>query len=221
MAEMVLPQLIQAEAQLAAEEAALAHQLAEIQEKIKGIQTVIAMFDSSVGRNGKVASSVVMAAPVVEEEEPVVEVEEVFEAVEAVEEPEIKPARATKSTRGRRAKASTPIVRKATPARKVRATPKTTKRVGKSSNWQSYVRPEFGKSPLPDVVENILKAKPKAIFKIADVMAEIFPEDIPQTHFLKARNRISNILSAGARSGEWYRGRGGTYSCSEKALKAS
>ena len=49
-------------------------------------------------------------------------------------------------------------------------------------------------------------------------MNVVFKEDMPKNHFLKARNRISNILSAGARDGVWYRARRGTNSMSEKAI---
>ena len=42
---------------------------------------------------------------------------------------------------------------------------------------------------------------------------------MPRTAYLKARNRISNILSAGARDGTWYRGRNGRYSQSESVTK--
>jgi hypothetical protein len=227
MTKMVLPQLVEAEAQLAAEEAALYQQLAELQEKIKGIQTVIAMFGSQ-------PSEPRIEEVPVKAEEPVVEV--VGEPL-VVETPTVtaaaKPAKGTKATQSKAAKKVTPtkkaepVAKKATapkkgvPAKTVTTTTKTTKRTGKESNWQGYVRSEFGEMPLPDVVENIVKSKPKSVLKIADVMSEIFPEDMPKNHFLKARNRISNILSAGARSGDWYRGRGGTYSVSEKALKAS
>ncbi|MGB3293496.1 MAG: hypothetical protein WBB01_10960, partial [Phormidesmis sp.] len=83
------------------------------------------------------------------------------------------------------------------------------------------VQDSYSKAPLPDVIVGVLQAKPDTIFKIADVMSAVFKEDMPESHFLKARNRVSNILSAGARDGDWYRGRGGTYSVSEKAIKAA
>jgi hypothetical protein len=218
MTEMVLPQLVEAEAQLAAEEAALTQQLAELQEKIKGIQTVIAMFGGSAQNNGKSAAATVVAPPVVEVAEE--EIEEAAEEAPVVA-ASTKADKTPRSTRGRRTKAA-PAASKKVAAKATKSAPvKAGKRGGKASNWQRYVREDFSKTPLPDIVENILKAQPKNSFKIAEVMAEIFPEDMPKAQFLKARNRISNILSAGARSGEWYRGRGGTYSCSEKALKVS
>ncbi|NJM98491.1 MAG: hypothetical protein HC800_16185 [Phormidesmis sp. RL_2_1] len=111
------------------------------------------------------------------------------------------------------AKATTP---QATTAKKT-----TGKRSGRTANWQRYVKDSYSKAPLPDVIVGVLQAQPSNVFKIADVMTAVFKEDMPKSHFLKARNRVSNILSAGARDGGWYRGRGGTYSVSEKAIKAA
>ena len=98
---------------------------------------------------------------------------------------------------------------------------KSIKRSGRKANWQRYVQESYRQAPLPDVIGGVLQAQPDTVFKIADVMNTVFKEDMPKNHFLKARNRVSNILSAGARDGSWYRGRGGTYSVSEKAVKAS
>lgn len=237
MTTMVLPQLVEAEAQLAAEEAALNQQLAELQDKIKGIQTVIAMFNGGEpATNGKVPAAAV--AEVAEVVEAAPEAPAPKKAAVEKKVPAKKTGRVGRPKKTAAEKASTATAKKAATAKKTTTTKKakaapakktaaktaaktTTKRGGKSSNWQSYVRDDFSKTPLPDIVENILKAQPKSVFKIAAVMSEIFPDDMPKNHFLKARNRISNILSAGARSGEWHRGRGGTYSCSEKSLKTA
>jgi hypothetical protein len=122
-------------------------------------------------------------------------------------------APAPKAKPGRKPRATKPevVADDADSGRKARA--------GKAPNWQRFVQDPFRKTPLPDVVANILKAQPDDAFKIADVMDAIFKEDMPKATFLKARNRVSNILSAGARTSEWYRGRGGQYSLSQKLLK--
>ncbi len=67
---------------------------------------------------------------------------------------------------------------------------------------------------MPEAVTLILQTQPGKSFKIAEVMEALFEEGIPKSQYLKARNRISNILSAGARNGEWNRGKGSTYSIS-------
>ena len=93
------------------------------------------------------------------------------------------------------------------------------KKDGRAADWQKYVQPEYRESALPEAVSSVLRSSPSEVFKIADVMSTIFIEDVPRDQFLKARNRISNILSAGARDGSWYRGRNGRYSQSESATK--
>lgn len=237
MTVTVLPQLSEAETLLSDQEAELMQQLAAIQEKRKGLQMVMAMFDASANSNGQSAPAV--EAPAVEAMINLAEV-----AAVETEIPEVnvtaKSAKTTKAkVSARKPKATkTPKVAKTTPkatktTAKATKTPKTTqtktvrkatqakKTDGRAANWQRYVLDDYRQQPLPDVVANFLKAKPKNIFKIADVMSAIFEEGMPKAQFLKARNRISNILSAGARNQDWYRGRGGTYSASEKAVKAS
>ncbi|MEO0456006.1 MAG: hypothetical protein AAF152_05400 [Cyanobacteria bacterium P01_A01_bin.114] len=221
MSNAVLSQLVEAEAQLASQETQLVTKVSAIQEQRKGLQTVIDMFQSPADSNGAGLS-----------------IEALTEAVTAT-----KAATATETTKTAR-KAKTPSKAKKAPAKSAKA-PATTKTVakktakatkakaaskapaatstrkakaGKAPNWQRYVQEPFKKSPLPDVVANILNAQPEQVFKIAEIMEAIFKSDMPKATFLKARNRVSNILSAGARNGDWGRGRGGTYSMSKSAL---
>ena len=221
MANNVLEQLKEVESQLASQVEALSDQLSAAEKQREGLQTVINMFQAGGSTNGvapdvtEILSNVV---PSVAESEP--------------EEEEV-PAKKPGKRRGRKPSAKTVAKAKAA-ATKTKAT-KTAKtkaapapvavtkvarkpRGGKSPNWQRYVQDPFRKTPLPDVVANILKAQPDEAFKIAEVMEAIFKSDMPKATFLKARNRVSNILSAGARTNEWYRGRGGKYSMSKKAL---
>ncbi|MGD1948923.1 MAG: hypothetical protein ACFB14_04670 [Leptolyngbyaceae cyanobacterium] len=221
MANNVLEQLKEVESQLASQVEALSDQLSAAEKQREGLQTVINMFQASGGTNGvapDVTEILSSAVASVAESEPVEE-----------EVPAKKPGK----RRGRKPSAKTVAKAKAA-ATKTKAT-KTAKtkaapapvavtkaarkpRGGKSPNWQRYVQDPFRKTPLPDVVANILKAQPDEAFKIAEVMEAIFKSDMPKATFLKARNRVSNILSAGARTNEWYRGRGGKYSMSKKAL---
>jgi hypothetical protein len=255
MSDAVLSQLVEAESQLAAQEAHLVAQLGAIQGQRHGLKTVIDLFQSPASSNGAVLSpeaiqaiagaTVVVAPPAVpaavkgtrgrkaavavEPELVAPKVGRGKKTVVAAAEPE---APVAKMGRGRKAAAvSAAPVPKAKPGRKPRATKaevvaddaaesgRKGRAGGKSPNWQRFVQEPFRKTPLPDVVANILKAQPDEAFKIADVMDAIFKEDMPKATFLKARNRVSNILSAGARTGEWYRGRGGQYSLSQKLLK--
>ncbi|MEM9904867.1 MAG: hypothetical protein AAF921_07580 [Cyanobacteria bacterium P01_D01_bin.44] len=207
MTVTVLPQLAEAEALLSAQEAALMQQLAEIQEKREGLQTVMAMFETSADGNGQSAPAI----------EALVDLADV--AAPKAKSPTAKTV--TKSTKATKARGRKPKAAKvAKTTTKTAKTAQTKKANGRAAHWQRYVLDAYRQKPLPDVVASLLKDKPKESFKIARVMSAIFEEDMPKAQFLKARNRISNILSAGARNKEWYRGRGGTYSASEKAVKA-
>lgn len=194
MTQAILSQLMEAESQLTEQEVTLSAQIAALQEKRRGLQSVISMFEASEGGNISVPD-LVDSTP-----EPV------------AAEPTPKKRRGRKPKAASTASANSSSV---TPAVKQSG---TRRRGGRKANWQTYVRSDYNDTPLPEVVESVLKTKPRSRFKIAEVMKEIFQDDMPKTQFLKARNRISNILSAGARSGEWHRGRGGTYSVSEKAV---
>ena len=217
MSTSVLPQLMEVDSELSAQAATLEAQLTELHEKRKGIQTVISMFESGSAPNLQDIAAMTSGASSSKT------------AVKA--KTATKPGRKTgkrtasktatkgtkpKAKRGRPAKVK---VAKATAPKAIEGTDTAgSKRSGRTADWQRYVQQSYRKAPLPDVIGGVLQAQPGNVFKIADVMNAVFKEDMPKNHFLKARNRVSNILSAGARDGNWYRGRGGTYSVSEKAV---
>ncbi len=241
MSVSVLPQLLEVDSELSAQAIALEAQLSELQEKRKGIQTVISMFESGE-TPADVEVAAVAAAPTTTKtatKKTAIGTKTTGKR-KATKSTAIKSAE-PKATRGRPSKAKTAAkavaeTKKRTALeaeQKVAASKKTagtktsarktaaSKRSGRTADWQQYLQGTYKKSPLPDVIVGVLQAQPDNIFKIADVMSVVFKENMPKSHFLKARNRISNILSAGARDGVWHRGRGGTYSMSEKAIKAS
>lgn len=213
MSTNVLTQLVEAEDLLSAQETALIKQLAEIQEQRQGLQTVIAMFDGSAENNGKEPEALALA--IAQDTEAETEPEIVKDTVAA------KLAKVTKKAKisdDKEAKAKTTKTPKTKTARKSSTQPVKTD--GRTAQWQRYVLDNHSQQRLQDIVANVLKAKSKTSFKITDVMSAIFEDDMPKAQFLKARSRISNILSAGARDSDWYRGRGGTYSMSEDAVDA-
>lgn len=256
MSTSVLPQLLEVDSELSTQAAALSAQLSQLQEKRKGIQTVIAMFESGMNIDAAdIAAAASVDAPVDSADAKQSAKTAAKTAAKTSAKTSAKTlAKATKSTEKTAtnspktaAKASKVKVAKsraskakATPVAKVKATrtrtasPKadaaksnetststeTTKRSGRTANWQRFVKDAYSKAPLPNVIVGVLQAQPNNIFKIADVMSAVFKEDMPKSQFLKARNRVSNILSAGARDGGWYRGKNGTYSISQKAIKA-
>lgn len=111
---------------------------------------------------------------------------------------------------------------KAKPGRKSKQTDSSTKKKkkdGRAAVWQKYVQTQYKNLALPEAVSSVLRSQPAEVFKIVDVMSSIFKESMPKMYYLKARNRISNILSAGARDGTWYRGSNGRYSQSESVTQ--
>ena len=82
---------------------------------------------------------------------------------------------------------------------------------GRTASWQKYTRPGVKNESIPDAVKLILETQPKKDFKIAEVMDALFQEGMPKAQYLKARNRISNVLSGGVRAGDWHRGERSTY----------
>ncbi|MEO0539437.1 MAG: hypothetical protein AAFZ80_01085 [Cyanobacteria bacterium P01_A01_bin.105] len=223
MSELILSQLQEAASQLSDQETDLMAQLTAIQEQRQGLQTVIEMFQSPVNSNGAAAVAEVMSnrtpkpsdtpsSPPSPAKTADLEISASKNSAVAAKPPaKAKPGRKP----GPKPKAK---AEKIEPSAKASRKPPRKTRSGKAPNWSRHIQEPFKKTPLPDVVANILKSQPDQAFKIADVMEVIFKVDMPKASFLKARNRVSNILSAGARTKEWYRGRGGRYSIKEKAL---
>ena len=112
------------------------------------------------------------------------------------------------------AKASTT---KAKTTRKTKTESKGTKakKDGRAATWQKYTREGVGDQPMPESVRLILATQPARDFKIAEVMSSLFNDEMPKNQYLKARNRVSNILSGGVRSGDWYKGERGSYRLTE------
>ena len=117
------------------------------------------------------------------------------------------PAAVTVSPKAEPAKAEPA---KAKSAKKTKASGKK-KKDGRAASWQKYTRKGVGEHPIPEAVRLILATQPDKDFKIVEVMNALFEEKMPKSQYLKARNRISNVLSGGVRNGEWYKGERGAY----------
>ncbi|MGB3294018.1 MAG: hypothetical protein WBB01_13615 [Phormidesmis sp.] len=208
MSDPVLSQLVAVEDDLAQQVETLETRLNQLQEQRQGLRTVIGMFQGSENEGEDVSTiESPPAEPIAKEPEPIAE-----EPEPVAEEPASAPK--AKARAGRKPKASTAK----TPAKT--KTTRRKKKDGRAATWQKYVQSDYRETALPEAVSSVLRSQPSEIFTIADVMSSIFSEDMPRTSYLKARNRISNILSAGARDGTWYRGRNGRYSQSESVTKA-
>ncbi len=185
MSTTVLPQLREIESDLVTQEEILTARLEELREQLRGVRAVMPMFEDA-------------AAPTVEAPAPAAE--ESVEtapsaAIPSVEEPT--PEEAEKPAPKAKAK------RKQTTSKK--------KADGRTASWQKYTRPGVKNESIPDAVKLILETQPKKDFKIAEVMDALFQEGMPKAQYLKARNRISNVLSGGVRAGDWHRGEKSTY----------
>lgn len=186
MSTTVLPQLREIESDLVTQEATLTARLEELREQLRGVRAVMPMFE------GAATSTVAAPAPATEK---AVETAPPA-AVPSVEEPA--PAEAEQPAPKAKAK-------------RKQATSKKKKSDGRAASWQKYTRPGVKNESIPDAVKLILETQPKKDFKIAEVMDALFQEGMPKAQYLKARNRISNVLSGGVRAGDWYRGEKSTY----------
>ena len=194
MSITVLPQLQTVEAELLEQESQLATQLEEARKKLRGLQAVISMFSESTDA---ASATTVKESPSPEET-----------AIEDSEEETTasKPAKSSGQT-----KKTTTQKKAAQKKTTAKAKAPAKKKDGRAATWQKYARPGVKNQSMPDAVRLILETQPKNEFKIADVMDALFEEKMPRAQYLKARNRISNVLSGGVRAGDWHKGDRGTY----------
>lgn len=190
MNQSVLPQLQDIESNLAEQEASISAQLEEVREKLSGLRSVLPMFGEG-GVLTATADVTTTDAVAVITDAPSAKVAKKG-AVETSEEPE--------------------IVEQKVKAKKGKASKK--KKDGRAASWQKYTRPGVKEKTIPEAVRFVLATQPDKSFKIAEVMDALFA-DMPKSQYLKARNRISNVLSGGVRDNEWYKGDRGTYRLSK------
>jgi uncharacterized membrane protein len=242
-ADSMVTKLLEADAELATTEATLTAQLRTIQEKRHSLQTVINLFSNEnisldqpvAAVIADIATSLTPDAELPELES--VEVEEDIEAVEveedaepvAVEEiavaelaPNMTEAPSAEAQpakrRGKRGG------RKSTENQQAKKTTKSTSKKEKGERsqwWQQYLRAEFDKTSLPDVVSKVLHRQPDTVLEIPDIVDKAFVDEMPKDARSKVGNRVSTILSTGVKDNKWYRARTGQYSLSRSAAEAS
>ncbi|MFK8186199.1 MAG: hypothetical protein AB8B99_22720 [Phormidesmis sp.] len=208
-----IEQLRSIEADLATQEESLNAQLEELKQKRDGLTSVIAMFsDDSVTETPTVA-------PTAKAKTTKAKTTKAKTTKAKTTKAKTTKAKATKAktTKVKATKAKTTKAKAADTAKpKAKAERKTTaakkKTDGRAATWQKYTRPGVKNQSIPDAVKLILTTQPEKEFKIVEVMEALFNEDMPKTQYLKARNRVSNVLSGGVRAGDWYRGARSSYS---------
>ena len=190
MSATALPQLEEIVSGLEAQEAAIAAQLEEITAKREAVLSVINMFDGTAAAPANTAKKATSSRKTASRKAT-----------------GTKTKTAAKSTTTTKAKTTA----KSAKAKTTKAKSKATKKDGRTATWQKYTLPGVGKQPMPEAVRLILATQPDKDFKIAEVMSALFKDTMPKNQYLKARNRISNILSGGVRDGQWYKGDRGAY----------
>ena len=210
MSNAVLPQLQTVETELVAQVSQLEAQLTSVQEKLNGIRAVLPMFETAETTDNaaeSVATEAVSPEPAVEEI-----VAEKAPKTKKATTAKAKKATAKKTPASKKAASKkAPAQKKVAASKKAPAEKATAKKDGRTASWQKYTRPGVKNESIPDAVRLILETQPEEDFKIVDVMTALFKEDMPKSQYLKARNRISNVLSGGVRAGDWYKGARGSY----------
>ena len=198
--------LLEIDTKLAAQEVELTLQLQSIQEKRHSLKNVISLF--SPGDNAT-PTTVAELTPVVEDiaelpvqEEITPELDEVtIETTEATPQPPKRQGKRNLSTNDKPSKKSAPA--------------KET--VKEAAIWQQYLQDEFVTDSLAVAVFEVMQQQPEQVLEITAILDTIFVAEIPKDVRSTARERVSNILSVGAKKGKWYRGQLGRYSMSKIA----
>ncbi len=188
----ILTNLLEADATLAAQEADITIQLEALRGKRQSLKTVIDLFSATADAATSAQPTPDLSAP---KSSPVASPDPSPTA--PTEE-----AAAPTSTRGRK------------PAR-------ATKQTRQSKNWQDYLQDPFRQTSLPAAITSVFQQQPKQLLSVPDLINTIFVAEIPQDVRNKARDRMLNILSTGAKDGQWHRARKGQYSLSKVAAEAS
>ena len=192
MSDPALSKLLEVDSDLAVQETGLLAQLEAIRAKRASLQSVVKIFASdekpTSEENGAVAAiPAEIAAPT---------------------------ASKTKAPQKQVSQKRKPVSVKAKEKKTQPTTPSKSAKQPRRG-WREYVRDEFRKTPLSEVVLWILQDQPDEVFEIAKMVDAIFVKSIPQAVRKGARERVSNILAEGARKDQWYRGDTGEYSLSK------
>ena len=203
----IVAKLLEIDADLAAQEVQLAAQLQSIQEKRHSLKNVISLFPPG---DTAVPTPVVISTPVVEEqaEPPVPEV-----VTPELEDTTVDTTEAAPSTQKRQGKKN--------PSSTSKSNKKSlpTKDVNKEADtWQQYLKDDFSNASLAEAVFVVMQQQQEQVLEITTILDAIFIQEIPKELRSKAQERVSNVLSVGAKKGKWYRGLAGKYSSSKAAV---
>ena len=201
--------LLEVDADLAVQEVELTLQLQSIQEKRHSLKNVISLFppvDNAIPTPVATPTQVVEdVADITEAATP--ELDEVTtETTEAAPQPPKRQGKRNLSTNSNKPS------KKSAPAKET---------VKQEAIWQQYLRDEFTKDSLPVAVFEVMQQQPEQVLEITAILNAIFVAETPKDVRSTARERVSNVLSVGAKKGKWYRGKLGKYSMSKAAVEDS
>ena len=207
--EPIVAQLLEIDTKLATQEVELTLQLQSIQEKRHSLKNVISLFSPV---DTATPTTVAEPTPVVEDiaeppvqEEITLELDEITtETIEAAPQPPKRQGKRNLSIN------SDKPSKKSSPAKETEK---------ESDTWQQYLRDEFITDSLSVAVFEVMQQHAEQVLEITAIVNNIFVDEIPKDIKSKARERVSNVLSVGAKKGKWYRGELGKYSMSSAAFE--
>ena len=205
----IVAKLLEVDADLAAQEVELAAQLQSIQEKRHSLKNVISLFPPV---DTAASTPVVTPTPVAEKqaEPPVPEV-----ATPELEDTAIDATEAVPQSQKQQGKKN---ISSSTSKSNKKSAP--TKEASKEADtWQQYLKEDFINASLAEAVAEVMQQQQEQVLEITTILDALFVEEIPKELRTKARERVSNVLSVGAKKGKWYRGLAGKYSMSSTAVE--
>ncbi|KJH71907.1 hypothetical protein [Aliterella atlantica] len=213
-ANLTIAKLLEVDADLAAQEVELSTQLQSLQEKRHSLKTVIAMFAPGDTATKPVEPKQLESSPAPVESPQIEDKPETTVGETELDEPAINTTKAPATPQKQQNKNSSSASSKQ--AKKPTATKKSSK---EPETWHYYLQDEFSNATLAQAVSEVMQQQEDRVLDIATILKAIFVDEIPKAVRSTARERVSNVLSVGAKQGKWYRGQLGKYSMSKAALK--
>ena len=207
----IVAKLLEVDADLAVTEVELAAQLQSIQEKRHSLKNVISLFPTGI-EDTAASTPVVTPTPVAKKqaELPVPEV--------VTPELEDTPIDATEAVPQSQKQQGKKNISSSTSKSNKKSAP--TKEASKEADtWQQYLKEDFINASLAEAVAEVMQQHLEQVLEITTILDALFVEEIPKELRTKARERVSNVLSVGAKKGKWYRGLAGKYSMSSAAVE--
>ena len=202
--------LLEADAQLAAQEVELNAQIQSIQEKRHSLKTVINMFAPVGTANNTLVTTLVAE----EQRQPTVPDVTLPESNGAVTDNTAEtPTASTPSKRQAKKNSSSATSKQSKKSAPIKESSQ------QADTWQQCVKDEFYGATLSEAVAEVMQQHSGELLETATIIDAIFANDIPKEVRRTVRSRVSNVLSVGAKSGKWYRGQLGKYSMSKAAIE--